>query len=74
MDKKVGSRLRDLRGIRNPGVRQFLGFCLANEDQKSAAQKTKHCLTPGSENNTFQVTHLTNHKDTVKIGKCDNLQ
>ena len=39
------------RGIRNPGVRQCLGFCSAdskaNEYQKSAVQKPKHCLTPG---------------------------
>ena len=40
-----------IRGTRNPGVRQCLGFCSddseANEDQESAVQKPKHCLTPG---------------------------
>ena len=39
------------RGIRNPGVRQCLGFGAADswtyEDQKSTAQQLKHCLIPG---------------------------
>ena len=38
-----------IRGIRNPGVRRCLGFCSAdskaNQDQKSAVQKPKHCPT-----------------------------
>ena len=37
--------------IRNPGVRQFLGFCtadfLSSLAYESAEQKPKHCLTPG---------------------------
>ena len=39
------------RGIRNPGVRQCLGFCIADFwsslAYKSAEQKPKHRLTPG---------------------------
>ena len=39
------------RGIRNPGVRQCLGFCAADLwssfAYESAEQKPKHCLTPG---------------------------
>ena len=40
-----------IRGIRNPGVRQCLGFCTADFwsslAYESAVQKPKHCLTPG---------------------------
>ena len=39
------------RGIRNPGVKQCLGFCTADFwsslAYESAEQKPKHCLTPG---------------------------
>ena len=39
------------RGIRNPGVRQCLGFCSgdfwSSLAYESAEQKPKHCLTPG---------------------------
>ena len=40
-----------IRGIRNPGVTQCLGFYTADfwssSAYESAEQKTKHCLTPG---------------------------
>ena len=40
-----------IRGIRNPGVGQCLGFCTADLwsslAYESAKQKPKHCINPG---------------------------
>ena len=67
---KVNSHFYRTRGIRNPGVRQCLGFCTADFlfslAYESADQKPKHCLTPG-----FLIPlYITMSRDGSTCGSC----
>ena len=61
------------RGIRNPGVRQCLGFCtavfLSSLAYESADKKPKHCLTPGF----LIVTDTSGTTKRFPVHKISNL-